>query len=639
LDYYYELGWIDIDEYNEYSTAFDYFEESDDTESQEIEKNFLDSKIDIYKYYNLEFTDTGELEDFYKLGLISENEYREFIPILKYFDKRYSKNKIVFDNKINFFTEITDYEEKTDDLLTGIKIENTIKISENDILKKSKNLKNSEICNFGALVLNKNEIFRHFNEAEQNFYNYDFEKKNELEKIYFDFDMKKTRVIIGDFKARFGMGLTFAKTNSINDGFSGDLSMPYRRTFEYNNEKKKELIDNNYLHGIGFYQKIKNFEVFYIFSDSKNPLDDVSVINFQNQGKTQPINELDNEKINAVYLGYNFLNFFKAGGVYYKSENDFFSKLNSYKKSEGKGFFLELNSNNFFYQNEISFVSNRQAFINKFGFDNKKDFDFYISYRNYPKDYFNSFGNTLRLRPNQKYFWGMDETGLRWNLDYEYILKSNDKLRFEFLNDIYSYSKIREKISETKIYEIITNPNIINKNYFLKTKYYKKDLIFEFGYKFYDRNTEENSKSYYDRKDAYYDYGLTYNSDIFNVNVQYLKKTKAIDTARDKYYSEYLKFLTKFYLNKNKTTFFSSQINLTDTYIDKSTDDIITYSFLLSSKILKNLNIKIRWNLKSYKDKDESFIFINDELEDVDDLFLYNTDFLNRWKLEMEWKF
>ncbi|MDR0676952.1 MAG: hypothetical protein LBF97_07960, partial [Elusimicrobiota bacterium] len=172
LDYYYEIGLIDANEYEEYSLLFDYFPETED----ELEKEITD-KIEIKK------------------------------------DKKSIKKNFI--QRYNFSYEITDYKEKSDDYLSIFKLENEFFLFKDDYKKSLK---------FGVLGLNKNFISNTFVENEKKFYNSDSYKKNEMEKVYIDLNLQDTHIIIGDFKARFGMGLTFSKTNSKKEGLSQDLS-------------------------------------------------------------------------------------------------------------------------------------------------------------------------------------------------------------------------------------------------------------------------------------------------------------------------------------------------------------------------------------------------------------------------------
>ena len=108
-----------------------------------------------------------------------------------------------------------------------------------------------------------------------------------MEKFYFCYTENDIKIIFGNFKTRFGMGLTFAKTNSLNSGIIG-----MRQTFHQNNTTKKTFIDNNFLKGFDTHIKIKDFEIFYILSYRKNPIYDISIIVFENKKSKKTINKL-----------------------------------------------------------------------------------------------------------------------------------------------------------------------------------------------------------------------------------------------------------------------------------------------------------------------------------------------------------
>lgn len=587
---------------------------------------FLASSF-LFSYYNQEFDSKDELDYYYELGLIDDDEYREYEEIFDYLDENKDEEKEAFDKNlygnIKFFSELTDYREKTNDILSGIRLEKSFAIEKN----KNKFLN----LNLGTLILNKNKLYKNYNSDEKIFTDENYKKINSLDKFFLDLSFSNYKILVGDYRARFGMGLTFSKSNSLKEGFYGDTSMPHRLTFRTrNNEIKREMIDNNYLHGVSISKKYKDFEFFYIFSEEKNPLNDINVLDLEGNKKAKSVNSLDNEKINLLAINYNFLNFLKSSVIWFEAKNNYYFDVLSSKNTDALGGYFLLNFNNFFYENELTFLNEKKAFINKFGFNDNETLNFYILYRNYPSDYKNDFSNSYRARPNQKYFYSSDEEGVKFDFSYKYKFKTKDFLKFEILGNLYSYSKKREKISS--VYELIYYPKIYDKTYSIFINYNKKNLSFDVKYKNIDRDLDNISNNYYSRKDENYEVSVSYNTDIFNIRYSYIKKYKAIDCLDKKYYSEYMKYFFKVFLSKKNNTFLSLNTNITDTYVDKDYDDIITYSILFNSQLIKTFLLKFRWNIKSYKQKD--FLDYDD-----DKLYFYNTIFLDKWKLEIEYKF
>ena len=298
----------------------------------------------LFAYYNQEFENKDELDYYYEIGLIDDDEYREYEEVFDYLNEDLKENsddkKLSYKGKIYFFSELTDYREKTNDILSGIRLEKLFSV------KTKKNLLD---INLSGLFLNKNRLYKSYNSDEKIFVDENYKKVNSLDKIFLDLSFADYKILVGDYRARFGMGLTFSKSNSLKDGFYGDISMPHRVIFRTKNDTiKREMIDNNYLHGIGFSKKIKDFEFFYLFSEQKNPLSDIKVLDLEEKNKLKSVNSLDNEKINLLATNYNFLNFFKSSIIYFEAKNDYFSEILPSKKVEGLGGYFSLNFNNFF---------------------------------------------------------------------------------------------------------------------------------------------------------------------------------------------------------------------------------------------------------------------------------------------------
>ncbi len=528
----------------------------------------------VFAYYDFDFTSADELNYFYESGLIDQATYEEYLTTFEYFEEEFKDGEKLGEKQkldVKFITELDDYKEKNSDFT--------------NYLKLKYNVKNFE---FGGLGIYRNVFERNYDEAQHFFATEKLDKKLDLEKFYIkysaissskksvkttqkpqnknvlnnpekseDFVKSKTfvdEVWLGNFQARFGMGLTFGLSNKLKEGFSEDLNLPFRRNIPYEKTTKKEFINNNFLMGVGIYKIFKNFEFYYAYSSSENPLDAIQVKNIGGEIKKQTVNSFDHEEIQAASIVYNFINFFKVGGVYYSAKNEYFHDLFSTKNYEGKGLFFDLNSNNFFYKNEISFANKSSAFVNKFGFDNKKDFDFYVSYRNYDFNYENPFSNSLSLHPDKKYFKCSDEEGFRFSGNYGYDFSRVRKIQFNFESDVFQYSKKRIYDSKTKTYNIFAFPKTVNKTYFARTRFTNQNIFYEVGYRFYDRDVAEIARTFYKRKDEYLDYKIGYDLKAFNFSAKYSKKIKGIDIPEYKYFSEYMNFYLKILLFKK--TFF-----------------------------------------------------------------------------------
>ena len=602
---------------------------------------FLIFSVFLYSYYDLNFSSQDELDYYYETGQIDKSVYDQYSDNFNFSEnsenteagtdtEKPEYKKVEKSKKFRLKTgvELDDYKEKTNDISSYLRME-----------YKSKN------WDFGVLGIDRNKVVRNFSAEENFFVESKVEKQLRLEKFYAAYSNSKIvdKLIVGDFKARFAMGLTFSRTNLTKDGLFGDLEQPFKRTFDYQNGSKKEAIDNTYLHGIGLHEKIKNFEVYYLHSNLKNPLDNISVRNFDNQIEKKTVNGLDDETIQAGYIGYNFLNFAKIGGIFYNLQNEYFNHILANKNQSGKGLYFELNSNNFFYQNELSFVDDQQAFINKFGFDNKNDLNFFVSYRDYPAKYQNQLADSLSLHPSQDYFRCTDEQGFRFYFNYFYYLNSQNnqkklskqKLEFEFQSDIFKYTKKADWNSQTQNYDIFYYPAILSKTYFLNTKYFEQNMIYSAGYRFYDRDTNVISSSYYQRKDEYFDWKIEYDSKEFECSAKYTKKVRGIDVPGYTYFSEYFALTTK--TSVYNETYLGVQINFLDTYMDKISDDTFSYIFTLNSKLNKNLQMKVKWYVRD--DLKKKYFDLMDDDGTSQKVYFYDNGLLNRWSVDLEWKF
>jgi hypothetical protein len=588
----------------------------------------------LFSYYDLDFASQDELDYYYTTGVIDKNIYAQYLNNFEYFEPDAETEKVETKKetkkfKLKIGSKLNDYQNKTKDINNYLKF----------------NYLNN-FFDIGISGIDDNKSTQNFNKQDNLFVNERINKQLTLDKFYIGYTNPKTidNIIIGNFRANLGMGLTFSKTNTTKEGLSGDLELPYQRAYTYANSTKKIAIANNYLQGLGLYEKIKNLEIYFIYSTTANRIDNLSVKNSNNEIEQKTINNLDYETIKAGYLGYNFLNVIRIGGIFYESKNEYFENICKNKTQAGKGLYFELNSNNFFYQNEISFVDNERAFINKFGFNNQKDFDFSISYRNYPETYKNDLANSLSLHPNPSYFRCNDEQGFQFNLKYSPEItkqnskknsNKNQKLDIEFQSDIFRYSKKTIFNKQTQTYDIFYYPQVLNKTYFVNAKYFFGNMINEFGYRFYDRDTGEISNSYYERKDEYFDYKIEHKSKKFDCSTKYTKKIRGLDVPDYKYFSEYFTFSTKLLLFDE--TYLNAQMNFMDSYMNKISDDKFSYIFGLNSKLTKNLSLKFKWYVKDDLNK-KYFDLLDDDGSTNKETF-YENELLNKWSVELAFKF
>ena len=214
-------------------------------------------------YYDYAFENEDELDYALESGSISYEIYNDLKNELEFIDEENpetEKPQKKFNLNMKNVIEPENYFNKSDSLIGFSKLD----INFNDNLHS------------GILFLNKNKLNSHY-DSQQNIFIYDnLERTNSIEKFFVSSKIKNTNIFIGNFRAKFGMGLTFAKTNSMKNDIYSDINLPLSRSVIFRNQYYKNYIPNNFLKGIALEQEmLKNFKLSLIYSDSKNPLDDI----------------------------------------------------------------------------------------------------------------------------------------------------------------------------------------------------------------------------------------------------------------------------------------------------------------------------------------------------------------------------
>ena len=476
--------------------------------------------------YNFEFSEYSELYDLYSQKKIHVNNVKEYIfehpafnPIeifkafgLKNIDNRIIKNFVEYD-KIKF----------------------------EQILKKD---------NYSTL--NNNFIGNGYKQASR----FELESKNfviggliekdigersilDNNKIFLrliDF-LKFERVIIGDFKVRFGQGLSIYQGSGVFKG--GDPIYPVKKRISSIKENK------SFSEGLGFrgvaLRKNLNFGNIYVFLSDKNrdanlsKENEVTSLYLSGYHRTETEN---NKKCNLNEKTYG-----GRGEFFIKSKIKF--GLNFYNTKYNKGFIIKdenrqtfnftgnhhnvfsidsdifLNNNNLFFEYAID-KNQKNAFI--LGILSKLNtINYAIVYRNYKRGYTSFFENGFSESNNCT----KNEEGYYFGVEYK-----NDRIKINGYFDLFKYSwRSFFNLMPIKGYEFSSKIE------------YKMSRYNNIKIKFYSKNKEKN-----------YQLGNSYG--LFTNSLKYYKRSY----IRSEYYFKNNAFRYKFCLEYSLYSETSSQM-------------------------------------------------------------------------------
>ncbi|MCP4481378.1 MAG: hypothetical protein GY817_00930 [bacterium] len=560
---------------------------------------FLGGFFPLFSYYNYYFESQEELDYAYESGDILYDIYQDMKDEFKFLrdmnmpSSPISAKELYFKLRGKVVIKSEDYIEKNNDIIAYLKTR--IQFARFEV---------------GLLGMHKNDLKTHYNARIKKIIYDDVKKESRLEKYYFQYTAKNTKIIAGNFKAHFGLGLTLSRSNSRKNSLVGETNLPGKRSFIYKNTIYKNYLSNLFLYGFGLEQKYHNFKLQTFYSDLKNPLDNIDVLGFDGKPKEVTVAALDHERLWGNCLEYNYLDIIRVGAIYYQLKNDYLFDIEQSFTKEQVGIYLKVLLNQFYYDQENS----EDAFINRFGFNNK-DIKFEVFYRKYPENYDNPLANSLSLHADKKYYRCNDEEGIRSS--FSCLIK--ERVKFFLRGDIFFYTKRREN-QQTVFY-----PRIINKYYTTKLALLNDRIVHEVSYNIYDRDARNTSSKYYQRKDAYFNYKLNFKDPFINFYIKYAQRTKGVDVVDYKYTSEYLSFMFK--LKYMKGSYLSSQINFKDYHLDDRTEDKYSYIFKLVQRLNKKYKLKFSWYA----------LDLIEEVESEEVGFEWNVKSLqDKWKLELE---
>jgi hypothetical protein len=615
---------------------------------------FLFISYSYADYYDYDFYTEDEIEDAYLDGSIDDVSYEEY---LDYF---------YFTNQNE-----TDYEITDEDIVPSKKNLKLI-IKPNYYLEhgSSKFKDISQFIKFNWLNLENYYDFGFVAGRGDRINNYSYDKYNQtaginnfntnlyLYKIYAGYKNKNKKIIIGDYRARFGMGLTFGQGINYGDAFYYDMKLPYTRTYKMYMSEDKNIykyntmfIDNRNLRGLGLEYDFLNIKLRNFYSDVNPSLDSVLVKNYNtNINSRISLNNGYRSKIYGANLEYNFSNSLdnNIGLTYYTNSRKYKLDSSSYFYNENLDYSAYGLYTNIFYDKsklraEISGSNSVDAFNNELEkkrglayilsaeLNKTKNFDCNVSFRNYNKDYINPYANSFSLHTPKKYFLCRDENGYRIDLKYEYPNNSSrEKIGCEIKSDIYSHYGMSKL--ENEKYSIVYGPKLTDSIYFLKLKYtIKKTAEYELTRKLVDKDIETRGDDSNTRKDAYNYFTIKYFFDSSILKIKYGTQEKYIDISNKKYYGESLSIL--YSMNLFRGCEIIPQVKLRDPNVDKRNDERYSYNIKTKYEINENLNIKFDWFILDTEK--EKFLEYDTDTE-IGYTYIGS---LNRWKMEVDYKF
>ncbi|MFH1715226.1 MAG: hypothetical protein ABH857_03410 [Elusimicrobiota bacterium] len=469
-------------------------------------------------------------------------------------------------------------------------------------------------------------------------------QKNIISKKYFGYKSKHCDWILGNYKARFGQGLTFGNFKGIKQGFLPDISMPYSRRYRIRiAPQSAEYKDGAYcvyssrLNGAALDKKIFNkTQITFFYSNTGIALSGVKTdFDELNTNKSVTINNGVVDDVKGINLSYEIggknsgfqgylglINYRLSRTLLYDSA--YF--LNTGYQENYLGFYCNVSNTLLKFEGELSKNRNNSANIITLSSINNKLCAWSVSLRNYDKNYYNPYANAISMNRPSMYLRCRDEKGYRFKL-----ASRAGKISFAGMYDIFNHSANALWDSDKGVYEIKYGLPVTDDMYSAEIFYEINDTKFGVKYQEKDRDIYTRGSDTNSRKDSYLRYKVNQGAEPISLSLSYTRYFKYVDLQSKSYAGESISAVVK--VLAGRSIVFCARWSMSDSKLFLSGNERSSWAIKTVYKPNKKICFQSEWTVMNNSEFD-SLMF-----EDIDELLYSVPGERVKWNATVSYSF